>query len=59
MLDPEPETSVSAEAQDALTSLLVLMVLAQAGDWPSLTAALPRPPAPECPAPPPDDPPQT
>jgi|GEM_PF-5752405 len=58
MLDPESETSVSAEAQDALTSLLVLMVLAQAGDWPALTAALPRPSAPGSTASPPEpDPP--
>lgn len=66
MREPDTETAVPAEAQDALTSLLVLLVLAQAGDWPALAAALPRPPAPERPAsppeptpPPPGDPPRT
>lgn len=47
---PEPETenpAVLAERQDALTSLLVLLALAQAGDWRSLRAALAAPaPAP-------------
>ncbi|MCA1905237.1 MAG: hypothetical protein LDL11_01445 [Desulfarculus sp.] len=47
MREPDTETAVPAETQDALTSLLVLLVLAQAGDWPALAAALPRPAAPE------------
>ena len=51
MRDPEPEPPVSAEAQDALTSLLVLVALAQAGDWQTLIAALPPRPAPARPGP--------
>lgn len=41
MLEPENDTQDLAERQDALTSLLVLLSLVQAGDWASLLRALP------------------
>lgn len=45
MLKPEIDNQSLSERQDLLTSLLVLLSLAQAGDWSPLRAALAAPAA--------------
>lgn len=50
MREPENDNPALAERQDALTSLLVLLALVQAGDWRAPIIALPGPAAPAAPA---------
>ncbi|MFH1057443.1 MAG: hypothetical protein V1797_02040 [Pseudomonadota bacterium] len=45
MREPDNDNPALAERQDALTSLLVLLALVQAGDWRGALAALPSPAA--------------